>query len=448
MPSLTLVNGPVGAPAGDALFSLYGTTVTKGMAIAGILAGGILWLSMLLGTSWHRTIWIRCATIFYIIWILLYTTFLTNLTGVGSGVWQSLGYWLMQQGEQRGSQPWYYYFVVAPIYETLPLIISLAAVIYYIVKGDRFSRFLVYWLVLTLIIYSWAGEKMPWLLVNITLPMVIISGKFLGDIVIAIPWRAISKNDGLYLMLITPFLLYLCLMQFLSGSDQENSIEFLTFWAQLATIITLLVMTLFIFRRIKIANGLMLCILSVSIVLFAIGIRSGWQASYHNGDVPKEMIVYAQGSQDVAMVVNRIQDLSQNNIDPHNLRLTVDKDIYWGMLWNIRKFINIDYADVSQMTETPEASVLIISDRNEQKVKPYIEKYDEKEEFLYLWWPGEEYKPCASPDMTSCLSLDKALSNILNRDKWRNFMNYYLFRKTDAQAMFHNAIAYFDDKKQ
>ena len=42
------------------------------------------------------------AVIFYGIWGLLYTTFFTNITGVGSGVWRSLGYWIVPAGRGPG----------------------------------------------------------------------------------------------------------------------------------------------------------------------------------------------------------------------------------------------------------------------------------------------------------------------------------------------------------
>ena len=49
--------------------------------------------------------------------------------GFFTGVVGSLGYWLVQQGVQRGSQPWYYYLLVlVPVYEFLPLIGAVAAV--------------------------------------------------------------------------------------------------------------------------------------------------------------------------------------------------------------------------------------------------------------------------------------------------------------------------------
>ncbi|MDP6102408.1 MAG: TIGR03663 family protein, partial [Dehalococcoidia bacterium] len=125
---------PEGAPSGDLLFTLQDVLVTKGMAIAVLVAITVLWFSALVGTTWDRRIWLRIAAIFYGVWLLLYTTFFTNLVGVGSGMWQSLGYWLVQQDVNRGDQPWYYYFVITPIYEMLPFLFSLVAIVYYVIR--------------------------------------------------------------------------------------------------------------------------------------------------------------------------------------------------------------------------------------------------------------------------------------------------------------------------
>ncbi len=40
---------------------------------------------------------------------LFYTSIFTNGAGFFTGMVGSLGYWLEQQGVERGSQPWYYY---------------------------------------------------------------------------------------------------------------------------------------------------------------------------------------------------------------------------------------------------------------------------------------------------------------------------------------------------
>ncbi|MEX1018010.1 MAG: flippase activity-associated protein Agl23 [Litorilinea sp.] len=71
--------------------------------------------------------WGRLMGGFWIIQILFFTTFLTNTRdGLASGIVGSLGYWLSQQEVARGGQPWYYYTMQSLLYESLPLILSLA----------------------------------------------------------------------------------------------------------------------------------------------------------------------------------------------------------------------------------------------------------------------------------------------------------------------------------
>src|SRR5207253_5177509 len=43
-----------------------------------------------------------------------------------------------------------------------------------------FFWFCTLWFVSALLIYSWAGEKMPWMLPQITLPLVLLAGRLLG----------------------------------------------------------------------------------------------------------------------------------------------------------------------------------------------------------------------------------------------------------------------------
>ena len=66
--------------------------------------------------------------VFAAIYVPLFTTLFTNPFGFFTGMVGSLGYWLVQQGVERGSQPLYYYALVQiPIYEYLPAIGALVA---------------------------------------------------------------------------------------------------------------------------------------------------------------------------------------------------------------------------------------------------------------------------------------------------------------------------------
>ncbi len=80
------------------------------------------------GMWWNPREWLINNAIFYIIFVLFFTTFFTNGRGLLTGLMGSLGYWLEQQGVERGSQPKYYYLLVQiPVYEYLGALGTLLA---------------------------------------------------------------------------------------------------------------------------------------------------------------------------------------------------------------------------------------------------------------------------------------------------------------------------------
>ncbi|MFQ5880688.1 MAG: flippase activity-associated protein Agl23, partial [Dehalococcoidia bacterium] len=152
------------------------------------------------GLAWNWRAWLIIAGAFYIPYALLYTSFLTNLDGFGSGIFGSLDYWLEQQDVRRGNQPWFYYLMLLPSYEFLPLLFAAPALFYYAVTGDIFRRFLAFWVVATLFGYSMAGEKMPWVSVHTSLPVIILAAYFLGRLFVRLPARGIASWLSPYLL--------------------------------------------------------------------------------------------------------------------------------------------------------------------------------------------------------------------------------------------------------
>lgn len=98
-----------------------------------VVVGTLAWLPLMglsigFGLMWNWKRWLVSALIFYAIFAFFFTTMFTNINGLVSGQYYSLGYWLEQQGERRGNQPQYYYLlVIMPIYEFLPVIGGIAA---------------------------------------------------------------------------------------------------------------------------------------------------------------------------------------------------------------------------------------------------------------------------------------------------------------------------------
>jgi len=305
------------------------------------LPGGFHWAKLLtlvlffvislgIGLRWNWRRWLISALIFYGIFILLHTSFFTNASsGLASGFWGSVDYWWEQHAGARGGQPWYYYLVLLPIYEFLPLTFAFVGGIYYTIKGNLFSRFLVYWAALSLILYSYFGEKMPWLSLHIALPMILLGGTFIGRLPQAVDTKGAKA------------------------------------WA--------------------IRGGAVLVLL----LLFSYTVHVAFQESYQKGDEPPQMLLYAGISSDVPPIAAQIEEMARETGEGRELAITIDAGIFYnGPAWYLRDYKNIDFS-INQ----PRGSVLIVHESNKPAGnESYLEKYGEGQRFRHLIWFPEEYR--------------------------------------------------------
>lgn len=107
-------------------------------------------VSIFVGLWWNRRKWLIAAVIYHGIFLVLFTSFFTNPGGWASGMIGSLGYWLEQQEVQRANQPGFFYFLVIPLYEFLPILFTLLAAHLW-AKKQRLNKIVGYWLGLVLI---------------------------------------------------------------------------------------------------------------------------------------------------------------------------------------------------------------------------------------------------------------------------------------------------------
>ena len=91
----------------------------------GIVLACLFVVSVALGCYWLARSLVVAAGLFWAIELLFFTTFLTNGQGIGTGLIGSLGYWIDQQEVMRGGQPWYYFYLLVPLYEFLPLLLAI-----------------------------------------------------------------------------------------------------------------------------------------------------------------------------------------------------------------------------------------------------------------------------------------------------------------------------------
>lgn len=190
-------------------FFIFGSfLIVEGVREAFVNRGGPV-LAALRATSIDT--WLTAASIFIVLTVLFYSTFFTNPYGIwdtqhplldpthqhllNPGRMDILGgiaYWLAQHSVDRGGQPWYYYLLLMPLYEQLALLLGVAGLVYGAIRRSLAVTFLAWWGLSAYAMYSWAGEKMPWLVIHITLPLTLLAGFFLGQTVRS-SWRTWLK---------------------------------------------------------------------------------------------------------------------------------------------------------------------------------------------------------------------------------------------------------------
>ena len=421
------VAGPVGMPVGDGA-----TALAVGFSIF------LLVVSTALGLRWDRRRWLFSAAIFYSIWLLLFTTFFTNASGIGTGMWQSLGYWAVQQGEARGGQPWFYYLAIGWTYEFLPFLVALLGAAWYLWRGDPFSRFLIFWAAGSFVLFSLAGEKMPWLLAHVTLPAILLAGRTLGDLTERVPWRRAVRAGALGGVALLPLLTFFAyqLAFFEPGGGLR---AFFTLWGWFLLVVGLLAVVLYLVSRVGWRQGVTLAGLGVAGVLLLLSFRAGRIATYENGDVPREMLVYTQTSPDIPEIMRELRRLGESTGQGQALSIAIDgaRGFGWPWHWYLRHYESVSirsYEDLD-LGGLPSAKVVMVADQNRGKLQEGMgQELVQVRRFRHRWWFPEEYR-----DVT----LEKLAKALVDRDAWRTVRDYWLFRELETPLGSEDAYLYY-----
>ena len=419
--------GHVGAPEGG------------GLVVAGAIVVALLAVSVRLGWLWRWRVWLGCALVFYAIWLLLYSTFFTNLDGIGSGWWQSLGYWQAQQDVARGHQPFYYYLLLSPLYEFLPLLFSLAAGIYYLRRRSRLGLFLVYGTVATFVMYTLAAEKMPWLLVNLALPMIMLAAKFMADLWASIDWRGLLSAGGLSVLLGVPLLLWALWRLAFTGLDPGSPSTALETVAFSILAVAAAGASILAAGRWGWRNASAFAAIPLALVLLAITVRVGTTAAYANGDRPVEMIVYTQSSPDIPRLAHEIESIAETTGEGRAVPITIDgtSGFAWPWVWYLRDHTRVGYPSYTNQTptESSDSAVVIVHANNRPTFNLTVEEsYKEEVRIRHRWWfPEHTYRG---------LTFGKIARSFTDRGAWRRAMDYFMHRKLDSNLGSEDAYVY------
>ncbi|MBN1230400.1 MAG: TIGR03663 family protein [Anaerolineales bacterium] len=377
-------------------------------------------LSFLSGLWWNIKQWLINNVIFYAIFGIFYTTFFTHPIGFVSGLMGSLGYWLEQQGVERGGQPWYYYALVEiPFYEFLTVVGFLLAVIivlYTILKKDapffsiienqetglvtpETSRglavlLLIYWSISSQVTFAFAGEKMPWLSVHIALPMLLLSGWAIGWVVERVRWKKIVKAKawpGLIFGTVLLIGLWMSLQEFLGNGFLDAGYYSSTLWFRIVGLVTMVLGISYFAKKLPFRQNLLLTVLMVFGFLGMITLRSSVLANYQNYDDPTEYLVYAHSSSGIKRVLTQVEDISLRMTDGKDLMVAYDNDTSYPMWWYLRDYSLRNEYGGSPTSSLRDYPVILVGRNNYSKVEPIVRNNYFEFEYTRIWWPNQDY---------------------------------------------------------
>lgn len=434
-------------------------------------------LAVVLGLFWNPSVFLVNAGIFYAIFTLFYTTFFTNGQGFFTGMVGSLGYWLSQQGFARGTQPWYYYaFLQIPMYEYLAAFGVILAFIYanrhnlfstlpglspyaqhdfkeieanqiesektpeseagtveITDEGEATPRrlpvlsLLLYWSILSVLAYSVAGEKMPWITVHIALPMLLAAGWGVGYLVESIPWHKLANKKGLLAILLIPvFLVGLFeTIGALIGPDKPfggmelNQLKITStfLFSFLAAglsgwgIITLLAK----WQAKEVGRLVLLTFFAVLTVLTA---HTSFLANYVNYDNAKEFLVYAHGAAGAKEVYQQVEDISTRTTGGKDIKVAYIGDALYPYWWYFRDYPNKLWLNENITRDLLNYPLVIADDVYVSQTQSILGDNYYQFDYHRLWWPMMDYTNLNSERILNAVKSPEMLKALF--DIWYN----------------------------
>lgn len=374
------------------------------------------------GFWWNRQQWLINAGIFYSIFIVLFTTFFTNGAGFFTGLVGSLGYWLAQQDVQRGSQPFYYYlFIQIPIYEFLPLVGTVLAVIIRSIQAinqdnppgsqsDQDQKtgiisppvfeLLLFWAITSIVAFSVAGEKMPWLTYHIALPMILLSAWGINQIIEFVDWSEFRHQYGVLVILLLPIFVVSTAAAAgtllgpnppFQGQQLEQLSATSTFVTAILAAISSAIALGYWMRNWRGRQAISLIVLVVLGFLFVLTARAGFRAAYVNYDNATEFLVYAHSGPGVKVALSEIEELSKRTTGTLDIVVAYDNDTTYPYWWYLRNYPNYRYYGGNPSRDLRDAPVILVGDTNFGKIEPIVGKSYNQFNFIRIWWPNQDY---------------------------------------------------------
>jgi predicted membrane-bound mannosyltransferase/DNA-binding beta-propeller fold protein YncE len=259
---------------------------------------------------------------------------------------------------------------------------------------------LLFWSVMSLITFSFAGERMPWLTSHITMPMILASGWSLGRLVESLNGLEFKRQRG-WIVVLLGSLFLLALFRTISlafsplppfqGRELAQLEDTANFLLALACVFASGAALWFFLRGWQVAQiGRLALILFVAVLSFVTA-RTAFRANFILYDTAKEFLVYAHSARDPKDVLEQVEEISFRLTGGKDIVVAYDNDMLYPYWWYFRDYPNKRWFSDNPTRDLRDAPIILVGSGNFGLIEPVVGDDYIRFDHTRLWWPSQAY---------------------------------------------------------
>ncbi|MFZ3069532.1 MAG: glycosyltransferase family 39 protein [Anaerolineaceae bacterium] len=260
---------------------------------------------------------------------------------------------------------------------------------------------LLFWSVFSLLAFSYAGERMPWLTTHITMPMILAAAWGLGYLVEKTNWQEVRRKKGALVILVTGIFLFAFgnLIGSLLGATPPFQGKELVQLQATSTFLLALVGSLgsfaglmYLLQGWKGKTFLKTIVLTGFAILSVFTFRTAYRAAYINYDNAKEFLVYAHSTRDMKDAVEQIETISKRLYGDKSIKVAYDLNARYPLWWYMRDYPNKYDFDNNITKDLQDYPIILVGAQNYDRIQPVVRDDYYVYDYKRMWWPMEGYR--------------------------------------------------------
>ena len=274
------------------------------------------------------------------------------------GGWQAtlnvLGRWFGQFAASGDGTNLSYYARVLVAYETLPLLVGLVGLGLGLRRQDWLGVLLAIWFIVALVVHSVAGSRPSGAVVILVLPLILLAGRAVENLVATIRASEIDAQGWLFLGLGAVLFAYLYLQLVAFTFAGEKAYQTLA----IVSVGVLVVCFAAFWYWMGATSSLSVGAVTFLMLLLALSVHTTWQLNLYRGRDARELVVRRTTSVDILNLAPFLEDLSSRwTRAPHVMAVLIEEDLQPVVSWYMRDFRDMRFTNA--MPDAPQELAVI-----------------------------------------------------------------------------------------